>query len=284
MPDTALSVVVCTRNRLPGLKRCLEAFRAVATPQAWELVIVDNCSSDGTSEYLSAWKPEHTDRPRFVMAREERRGLATARNKGWRTAAADIIAFTDDDCYVSPDYVDAVLQAFQDHTGAGFVGGRLLLYDSSDLKVALQELAEQRFFPPYSFIPAGAVAGANMAFRRTVLERIGGFDERLGAGTPFPCEDIDAVAAALWAGMPGVYDPRLVVHHHHGRKTADEAARLIRSYDAGRGAYYAKYIGRKASRREYGKAWLDSAKRDFPRMGQTFREFASALRYMAGRL
>jgi GT2 family glycosyltransferase len=127
-----------------------------------------------------------------------------------------------------------------------------------------------------------------MAFRRAVLERIGGFDERLGHGTRFSCEDIDAVASALWAGFSGVYDPRAVVYHHHGRRGESEVRELRRRYDEGRGAYYAKYISAKKSRSEYLKAWIRSAGTEcteslrtcrLPTMERSRREFWSGLRF-----
>jgi GT2 family glycosyltransferase len=72
----------------------------------------------------------------------------------------------------------------------------------------------------------------------------------MGAGTAFPCEDIDAVAAAVWAGIPGGYDPRSAVSHHHGRKVG-EIPKLQRSYDHGRAAYFAKFTARSDSRASY---------------------------------
>jgi GT2 family glycosyltransferase len=125
-----------------------------------------------------------------------------------------------------------------------------------------------------------------MAFRRAMLDQIGGFDERLGAGTSFPSEDIDAAAAVLWAGVPGAYAPRPVVYHHHGRKTEAEANALMRGYDAGRGAYFMKYILRKDSRTAFLRAWAGSIKGDFlgsfrkARLPQkTIRELSSGLRF-----
>lgn len=100
-----------------------------------------------------------------------------------------------------------------------------------------------------------------MAFRRTVLDRIGGFDECLGAGTPFACEDIDAVASASWAGIAGAYDPRPTVYHHHRRKAKHEENELWKAYDKGRGAYYVKYILRRNSRSKYLKSWMRSVVR-----------------------
>jgi glycosyltransferase involved in cell wall biosynthesis len=289
MSSPKLSVVVCTRNRLEKLRRCVDALLSVNTMRDWELILVDNGSDDGTSAYLDSVKASTIARPQIVTAFEAKRGLAAARNKGWRTATAEIISFTDDDCYVSEEYVDSILQVFEDNAEVGFLGGPILRYDKSDDKVTTNESMDVRHFRPCSFMTAGAVSGANMAFRRAVLERIGGFDERFGAGTDFPCEDVDAQAAALWAGIPGVYDPRPVVYHHHGRKTERDVKELWRSYDKGRGAYYFKYIKRKSSRWAYIKEWIIQVRSEFvvavkqgrfPTMGQTVRELSSGLRYV----
>jgi GT2 family glycosyltransferase len=139
------------------------------------------------------------------------------------------------------------------------------LHDPSDLRITSQEDNKHIAFAPRSFIPAGAVQGANMAFRKPVLERIGGFDETFGPGTNFVCDDIDAVAAALWAGFRDAYDPRPTVYHHHGRRTAQEAQPLFRIYDPGRGAYFVKYIFNKESRYESLRAWISGLKRELRR-------------------
>ncbi len=266
LPETkdlpALSVIVCTRDRLDSLKQCVAALAAVRTEQAWELVVVDNASSDGTAEYLGVLAKQALPIPKLTTTLEPKRGLAAARNTGWRSASANLLAFTDDDCYVASEFVDSVIQVFAENYNYGFCSGRILLFDDRDYPVTIQESEERVEFLPQTFLPAGAVQGANLAFRKEALERIGGFDERLGAGTPFPSEDVDAAAAALWAGFPGVYDPRPVVFHDHGRRT-DQAVNALRaSYDAGRGAYYAKNIWQPRTRAAYLKAWGKSIRRD----------------------
>src|SRR5580700_4266666 len=124
MSSPKLSVVVCTRNRLEKLRRCVDALLSVTTMRDWELVLVDNGSDDGTSAYLDSVKASTIARPQIVTAFEAKRGLAAARNKGWRTASAEIVSFTDDDCYVSEEYVDSILQVFEDNAEVGFLGGR----------------------------------------------------------------------------------------------------------------------------------------------------------------
>jgi GT2 family glycosyltransferase len=282
----ALSIVVCTRNRVAQLKRCVEAVLAVTTAHDWELVLVDNASTDGTWDYLASLADQRGLPASITTVVEPIPGLAAARNRGWRAARGGIVAFTDDDCYIAPDFVDSMVQVFVDHPEIGFAGGRILLFDDRDCRITIQESPRPVRFPPRTFLAAGEVQGANMAFTRAALEQVGGFDERLGAGTPFPCEDIDAVAAVLWAGVPGVYHPKPVVYHHHGRRMPDEVESLMRSYDAGRGAYLAKYLLRADSRMTYLRASLGSLRRDctgavrrgrLPR--RSLRELTSGLRF-----
>jgi glycosyltransferase involved in cell wall biosynthesis len=252
MPD--VSLVICTRNRVESLRRCVEAALATVGHSTFELVIVDNASTDGTAEYLSNLTLTRTRVPIKVVF-EPTPGQGRAHNTGWRASSGDIIAFTDDDCYVAPNFIDAVKASFAD-PNIGFVGGRVLLYDPTDDEMTTVCLERTLYLEPYTFIPAGCVIGANLAFRRTALEQIGGFDERTGAGTPFPVDDVVAAAKAVWNGIRGMYDPAPTVYHHHGRKAGDEVAELSRHYGIGRGAYYAIFMADKKARWTYGKALL----------------------------
>jgi hypothetical protein len=124
--------------------------------------------------------------------------------------------------------------------------GSILLFDpGDDRRVANYAIGAKQELPPYSLLPAGAIQGANMFFLRDVFERVGPFDSRLGAGTAFPCEDIEMAARASIGGFTGVQLPEPAVYHHHGRKAGSpEAEETLRQYDFGRGAYYASLLSR----------------------------------------
>jgi len=284
MVTIPISVIICTRNRLDKLRRCLAAFGKIKTEHQWELVVVDNGSTDSTAEYLASL-PAHIAGATVRTVREPLPGLAIARNTGVGVSRGDIVAFTDDDCYVAPDYVDAMVRAFEDAT-IGFIGGRILLYDKNDLPITINESEEYSKILPRIFIGTGHVQGANMAFRRSTLERIGGFDEVfIGA-----CEDTDTIARASWAGIAGAYDPRPTVFHHHGRRTKDQQRQIWAFYDRGRGAYYAKHILNRASRPTYLRAWAKitlAQLHDAPTLRARLtllngmrRELAGAVRYL----
>jgi len=259
----------------------LDALANVRSSHTWEVLIVDNASTDDTARVLAA---ADDCGGRLKTAYCDRIGLGAARDFAWRQTSGSIIAFTDDDCYVAPDFVDAMIGAFREHPAVGAIGGRVLLFDPTDYPVTidLREVAEEQ--APYSFVPAGALLGANMAFRRTAMEAIGGIDPDLGAGTPYPCEDIDAVAGVAWAGMRSRYDPAPLVYHHHGRKEADLPS-LQLSYDLGRGAYFTKYLLRKDSRWTYLIGWLEFAFHDLHRgsVRRLVNELRSARSYLRHR-
>src|SRR5205814_7930384 len=101
--------------------------------------------------------------------------------------------------------------------------------------------------PPFSFIEPGLILGANMAFRRLVLEKIDGFDPAFGPGNKYVSDDPDIQARASFAGWTGIYDPVLTVAHHHGRDAA-AAQQLVHTYCRSSGAYYAKFLLRSDSR------------------------------------
>ena len=280
LPEIALCI--CTRNRAASLTRCLEHVASLETDRPWELVVVDNGSTDDTPAVLEAFGARL---PQLRVVHEPTPGLGRARNSGWRASSAPIVAFTDDDCYVEPDYLDRTLAVFSEDSGLGFVGGRIELWDPSDAKVTIAPWTSPKAFPARSFIAAGSFHGANMAFRRTALEATGGFDPRFGSGTPFACEDIDAAAGVLWADYRGAYDPRPVVHHHHGRKH-DEVRKLGADYDRGRGAYYMKQLLSRGRRWAYGKAWARSVAGSVIRRrpGKSIREFSSGMRFLVDHL
>lgn len=278
-PRPDLAVVICTRNRAAKLGAALEALVRLQTRRTYEVIVVDNRSTDQTAEVIRGFQW----RTGFVKyVRVDRIGLGAARDRGWREARADIISFTDDDCYVTRDYVDRVLEVFEEQPGVAFVTGQIRLWDPEDQPITIDLRETIVEMHPYTFVSTNGVGGANLAFRREVLDRIGGFDPLLGAGTRFPCEDLDVVARAVWCGLAGRFDPRPAVFHHHGRKTRGDAFRIFRDYDRGRGAYYMKFILRPDSRRLYLRAyvrWLLREARSPGDIRRVYRELMSALAY-----
>jgi glycosyltransferase involved in cell wall biosynthesis len=236
--DLDISLIICTRNRCQKLGRCLESLRHMRTDRSWELILVDNGSSDATAVVVSEFIK--TTNIRAIYLYEPKPGKSTGLNTALRVARGELVSFTDDDCYPAPDFLNQVWSAFHDPS-VGYIAGRIMLHDPDDYPVTIYESMTPRTYPAGSFVCAGSVQGANMAFRRRVLLDIGGFDPLFGPGTLLVAEEIDAVGRASALGWKGEYHPEVVVRHHHGRKAADVAA-LWKSYAMGCGAYHMKLL------------------------------------------
>ena len=275
-----LSIIICTRDRANSLDGTLRSIAAIRSERSWEAIILDNGSTDDTAAVIRA-ADDCGGRLRYAF--EPQPGLGAARDTAWRLAQGRICAFSDDDCYLDPGYVDAVCAAFDDYPDAGCIGGRILLHDPDDAPITIDERTEPFEYPAQRFFSIGGLQGANMAFRTEVLREIGGFDRAMGAGTVFPSEDIDVIAGSIWAGHPARFDPRPVVRHHHGRRGAS-AIKAIEGYDRGRGSYLAKYSLRPDTRLVYLKHWLTQPwYNPFSTRDGVEREIATARAYLKHR-
>ncbi|MEA1050965.1 glycosyltransferase [Lamprobacter modestohalophilus] len=254
-----LSLVISTRNRAESLSKCLDY--TLGMQWAFEVVVVDNGSTDSTRDVINSFQQSCPERISAKTVFEPSAGLARARNTGWRAATGEIVGFTDDDCYVDPDFMNAVSRQFASDASLGYLGGRILLFDSRDLRKTIKESTTTEDVPPRTFVPAGFIQGANFAFRREALEACGGFDELMGAGTAYPAEDIDLITRLSAVGWAGRYSPEPVVYHHHGRRSADDAFQLDKGYDVGRGAYYAACVINIAVPGQAILYWLRNARR-----------------------
>jgi glycosyltransferase involved in cell wall biosynthesis len=237
-----ISLVVCTHNRAARLPRTLEILSAgdIATEGA-ELVLVDSASSDGTSDVIAEFV-RHAPYP-VRHCRVDLPGVGRARNEGVRHAQGDLIAFSDDDCFIDPDYFGALRAGFDPHA-AQYGGGEIYLSDRSGKGGGSMRVPTRMTIPPKTLLVAGAVQGGNMFFLRGVFEKVGLFNEDMGVGTPFPCEDIEFATRCSLGGFVGILLPNVRVCHDHARPDGSEEARAtLRGYDDGRGAYYASLIG-----------------------------------------
>lgn len=278
-----ISLIICTRNRAAQLDGCLRAVAGLHYAGSWEVVMVDNGSTDATREKIAAF----ADRAAFPVhyVHQPVAGLSNARNAGLAVASGGLIAFTDDDCYVDADLLTRTVAAFARQPELGYVSGRILLHDPDDFPATVNESTEPLHFPPGRYLPPGAIRGANLAFRRAALDAIGGFDPLFGSGARFPAEDIDAACRCSLRGWAGAYDPGITVSHHHGRKAADVEG-LFRAYDYGRGAYHTKLLLHDRAPRAALRGWAGLPRRMRARPSTLWWELAGAARfahsYLAG--
>ncbi len=246
-----VSAVVATHDRPELLARCLESIDA-QEHRPDEVIVVDNARSSDATERMLATDTYTQRGVRYV--REDIPGLARAHNTGVAHATGDVIAITDDDVVVDRHWLAALLEAFHDHD-AGCVTGLILPVELRTREQSWVEQYggfargyEQRVFsldappdgdPLFPFTAGRFGSGANMAFTRAVLERLGGFDAALGAGTKAKGgDDLAAFARTLLAGASLVYQPDAVVRHlHHDNYAALQ--RMAHGYGVGLGAYLA---------------------------------------------
>lgn len=240
-----LSLVIGSRDRAAQLAVSLGKLNLAAMARLGvDIVLVDSASADATSEVMTRFATT-CGLPAQVI-RLDRPGASAARNAGARGARGDVLIFTDDDCYLDEAYFDVIAQTV-DPARFHYGGGDTRLFDPTDDYSGVTNLDEFQGrpaeIPPSRLLPSGMLQAANMFFVKTVFETLGGFNEALGAGTPFPCEDIELCTRASLRGYTGLLIPAAKVLHHHGRKTGSPAlAETHRGYDRGRGAYFAHLI------------------------------------------
>jgi glycosyltransferase involved in cell wall biosynthesis len=233
-----ISLIISTRDRCQQLGRCLDSIRQMEFERPWELIVVDNGSKDATAEVVKQFSDKASFPLRYVFEPEP--GLGNAHNAGVAVARGEVLAFTDDDCYPEIDFLTRVWSAFADPS-IGYIAGRIVLHDPADYPMTTIESTTPYVFRARSFVRGGSFGGANMAFRKKVLDEIGGFDPLFGPGALFNAEDVDAAARASAIGWKGEFRPEVIVRHHHGRKAPD-IPRLVKSYGMGLGAYHMKLL------------------------------------------
>jgi glycosyltransferase involved in cell wall biosynthesis len=196
----AVSVVVPTRDRAARLERLLAALRAQTIgTDAFEVIVVDDGSRDETATVLAAADGLNLR----VVARETAGGPAAARNEGWRLASADVVAFTDDDCEPTPEWLERVLDAAREHPGVIITGPTTPIPGELD---RLGPLARTRDLP----VADDWFASCNIAYPRDLLGRLGGFDERFADALG---EDTDLGWRARELGAELHFEPAAAVHH-----------------------------------------------------------------------
>ncbi len=249
-----ITVVICTRERPGALARCLDSLLAQNYP-SFEVLVVDNApATEATAEVVRS----AARRGPVRYLREPKAGLSFARNAAVAAAPGEILAWIDDDEYADVNWLAEVARALADHPEADVVSGVIV---PAELETQAQLWFEQfgghskgRGFTPDVFSPATAHrqsplyplppfgTGANMTFRPGVIERIGGFDTALGAGTPaMGSEDTLAFTQVLVTGGTIVYQPSAVTHHYHRRDLEGLHKQMV-GYGAGLTAAYTSLL------------------------------------------
>lgn len=220
--STSLTLALCTHNHRPRLARTLQALAHLRPPQCpWELLIIDNASTDGTAELLSnsGWRPGHVA---VRVVRESKLGLSHARNRAIAEASGEYLVFMDDDETPDPDWLCALERVILAERPDA-LGGRIeVMFEDGERPAWLQD--ELLGFlgkldhgsPRRRLLERGTpIFGGNFAFRRSLFAHIGDFDADLGRkGTAnVGGEDTEIYRRMIEAGCSVWWVPDAVIHH-----------------------------------------------------------------------
>ncbi|HJR22681.1 MAG TPA: glycosyltransferase [Dongiaceae bacterium] len=247
----SLSIAICTKDRAERLTRLLNSLApviGVSRFRSIEVLVIDNASIDSATRIAVAGFADVG----YVF--EPRAGLDFARNAAVRYATGDLLAFLDDDVVVDRDWLEGLFAAWQGCPDAGGFTGLVLPY-RLDTEAQIQFELRGGFgrgFEPKTFhaasadnplhpVGAGVIgAGCNMAFDRSLLLSLGGFDEALDTGAPLPGGgDLDIFYRVLRSGRAMIYEPRYAVYHEH-RETLPQLRRQYWTWGLGFMAFLAK--------------------------------------------
>jgi glycosyltransferase involved in cell wall biosynthesis len=249
VPAPTTAVVIATHNRAPLLSRLITALAQQTDAGEFQVVVVDDGSTDDTWQVLSALRASAPFKL-TALRLAENSGPGAARNAGWRAAEADVIAFTDDDCVPEPTWLRTLVRRLTD---ADLVQGRT---------VADPAQAARR--GPFSHVvefdkPDGYYETCNIAYRRRLLELVDGFEEgfrygpsRWRAPAPVYGEDTDLAWRALEHGARTAFEPDAVVFHDVSASSflarlrrvrrAETFPRLVRRHPAMRDLMYWRWF------------------------------------------
>ena len=222
-----ISVVVCTYNRCGSLRDTLQALKRQELPEgtSLEVLVVDNNSKDRTPQVVEQEAKDSRWPIRYLF--EPRQGQCHARNRGIREAAAEIVAFTDDDVIPEPNWAAALHEAFVRH-GADVAGGRIApLWLTTPPQQLLHPSLQHFCWGVWALLDRGPedivaktpdrnfLYGGNLAFRKPILEEAGAFRTDLGVQGILPLrgDDTELLERLFTAGKKIVYTPKATVRH-----------------------------------------------------------------------
>jgi glycosyltransferase involved in cell wall biosynthesis len=206
------TIVIPTFDRRATVLRTLDALAAGTDGVgAWEAIVVDDGSRDGTSEAVEAWARAHAVPVRCLVQRNA--GPAAARNRGAREARGRVLAFLDDDIHVQPGFLARHLDVLERHPGC-WVIGRVVHPEA--LRATPFGRWRDDQWERFHRAQAGGLAetdgmtAAHLAAPREELLRLGGFDEAFPLAS---CEDAELALRARAHGVRILYDPENVAVH-----------------------------------------------------------------------
>jgi GT2 family glycosyltransferase len=202
---TTLSVLLCTYNRPKLLDQALASLVEKTIEKPNQIVVV-NGGDENTD--LAVRHLQKTSPVSIQLVKTINRNLAASRNIGLHHCTGEIIAMTDDDAEVSPDWVTQMKRLHSEHPEAGAIGGLVI---GTNTHTLVGKVADKITFPSWpEQRRVRTLPGVNISYKKNVIEQIGSQDETLFRG-----EDVDFNWRVQRLGYSILYDPSVKVFHHH---------------------------------------------------------------------
>lgn len=231
-----ISVIVCTYNRSELLGGALHTLcHQTLDTSRYELIVVDNNSTDKTSEVVGEFGRRFTN-VRYCL--EPQLGLSHARNRGWREAGGEYVAYIDDDARAGESWLETALGLFENKEPAPLcLGGPVMPFYSTTKPIWFKEEIRTWGDSPRYLRVGESFSGSNMIWRRSILEILGGFDVKSGVrGDYLSVGEETALFRKIWHSCEQphfYYSPELVVHHWVPPTKMKVSYQLKRAFAAG---------------------------------------------------
>lgn len=255
-----ISAIICTHNRENYLGAAIDSLLGQDFPGNFEVVVVDNASTDRTREVVEARYPS----PNLKYVYEPITGLSVARNTGAKAASAEILAYLDDDAVASSQWLRVLEEAFQSNEKLAIAGGKVTLIwpeGISPPKWLSPELSGNLGYYDlgdsvvYINQPGLTPRGLNYSIRRTFLEQIGGFDTNLGrvGKKLLSNEELHTTELAIKQGWQVAYLPEALVAHNVAPERVRPSWFIERGWWQGISECYREQLAGQAGLRQLGK-------------------------------
>lgn len=236
-----ISLLICTRNRASSLSRTLESLLCPSNLQTrdWELLIVDNRSTDDTSKVCQEFAgrfPAHVS-----LLVEERVGKSHAMNTAIAAARGELLALTDDDVDCAPNYIQAIRSVFSTYPVDGAQGRIVLDFEGGApewMNDYLRGIMSSRDFGAEVFEWKDNLTTCNMVVRAEVFQKVGGFSPELGPGATGFMDDSEFSMRMRSAGFRSIYAPQIFVRHRFARERLSKSQMLKSCFRKGRSEAY----------------------------------------------
>ncbi|MCG6137793.1 MAG: glycosyltransferase family 2 protein [Nostoc sp. LLA-1] len=253
MPDTQISAIICTHNRDTYLGAAIDSLLAQDFAAEFEVVVIDNGSSDRTREVVE----QRLGDTRVKYFFEPTLGLSVARNTGAKVARAEILAYLDDDAVASTSWLQVLYAAYEDNSQLAIAGGKVTLLWPPDIQppqwlstglasnLGAYDLGDSMV---YIEKPGLTPRGLNYSIRRSFLEEIGGFDPHLGrvGKNLLSNEELQMTELALQQGWQVAYLPDALVAHNVAPERVNRSWFLNRGWWQGISECYREQLAGKA--------------------------------------